>query len=165
VLAGDGTRFLGLRSCGPIAVSTSIISRFGLRLGGSSTGRAVAGTVVGSIIPSITLTGWRVYCGPAPERVRRTHPAAYLKILALLVPREHKVQHSNPIKDLTDEQLEAMIEYIKTSLEAQAGGSGTAVHSIAGGDASRPDRRQGLGENLPKLSVAHAAVDSLHQPG
>ena len=61
--------------------------------------------------------------GPkAIERVRRTQPAAYLKILALLVPREHKVQHSNPIKDLTDEQLEAMIEYIKTSLEAQAGG-------------------------------------------
>jgi hypothetical protein len=44
-------RFLGLRSCGPIAVSSSIIGRFGLRLGGSSTGRAVAGTVVGSIIP------------------------------------------------------------------------------------------------------------------
>jgi hypothetical protein len=61
--------------------------------------------------------------GPkAIERVRRTQPAAYLKVLALLVPREHKVQHSNPIKDLTDEQLEAMIEYIKTSLEAQAGG-------------------------------------------
>src|SRR6476660_3188698 len=61
--------------------------------------------------------------GPkAIERVRRTQPAAYLKILALLVPREHKVEHSNPIKDLTDEQLEAMIEYIKTSLEAQAGG-------------------------------------------
>ena len=39
--------------------------------------------------------------GPkAIERVRRTQPAAYLKILALLVPREHKVQHSNPIKDL-----------------------------------------------------------------
>src|SRR5262245_40939277 len=59
VLADDGTRFLGLRSCGPIAVSTSIISRFGLRLGGSSTGRAVVGTVVGSFIPSITLTGPR----------------------------------------------------------------------------------------------------------
>src|SRR3954471_3098221 len=60
--------------------------------------------------------------GPkAIERVRRTQPAAYLKILALLVPREHRVQHSNPIKDLTDEQLEAAIEYIQTSLEAQAG--------------------------------------------
>ena len=33
-----------------------------------------------------------------------------------------KVEHSNAIKDLTDEQLEDMIEYIKTSLEAQAGG-------------------------------------------
>jgi len=53
--------------------------------------------------------------------VRRTQPAAYLKILALLVPREHKVEHRNLIKDLTDEELEAMIEYIKTSLEAQAG--------------------------------------------
>jgi hypothetical protein len=41
VLAGDGTRFLGLRSCGPIAVSTSIISRF-FGLGGSSAGSAVA---------------------------------------------------------------------------------------------------------------------------
>ena len=61
--------------------------------------------------------------GPkAIERVRRTQPAAYLKILALLVPREHKVQHSNSLKDLTNEQLEAMIEYLKTSLEAQAGG-------------------------------------------
>jgi len=56
VLAGDGTRFLGLRSCGPIAVSTSIISRFGLRLGGSSAGGAVASAAVGSIVPSITLT-------------------------------------------------------------------------------------------------------------
>ena len=57
----------------------------------------------------------------AIAKVRRTQPAAYLKVLALLVPREHKVQHSNPLKDLTDEQLEAMIEYIETSLAAQAG--------------------------------------------
>src|SRR5947208_14878929 len=69
--------------------------------------------------------------GPkAIERVRRTQPAAYLKILALLVPRAHKVQHSNPLKDLTDEQLEAMIEYIKTSLEAQAGGPVKVIEGI-----------------------------------
>ena len=61
--------------------------------------------------------------GPkAIERVRRTQPAAYLKVLALLVPREHKVEHRNLLKDLTDEQLEAMIEYLETSLAAQAGG-------------------------------------------
>ena len=58
--------------------------------------------------------------GPkAIERVRRTQPAAYLKILALLCPREHKVEHNNVIKSLSDQELEAMIEYLKTSLEAQ----------------------------------------------
>ena len=60
--------------------------------------------------------------GPkAIERVRRTQPAAYLKILALLVPREHKVEHRNLIKELTDEQLEAAIEYIEAALAANAG--------------------------------------------
>src|SRR5215471_2562684 len=60
--------------------------------------------------------------GPkAIERVRRTQPAAYLKILAWLCPREHKVEHSDVIKSLSDQELEAMIEYLKTSLEAQAG--------------------------------------------
>src|SRR5262249_60707307 len=66
------------------------------------------------------LRDFRQHGQKAVARVRQTQPAAYLKILALLVPREHKVEHSNLIKDLTDEQLEAMIEYIKTSLEAQA---------------------------------------------
>src|SRR5262245_45544865 len=59
--------------------------------------------------------------GPkAIERVRRTQPAAYLKILTLLCPREHKVEHRNLIKELSDEELEGLIEFIKTSLEAQA---------------------------------------------
>src|SRR5215831_7078334 len=61
--------------------------------------------------------------GPkAIERVRRTQPAAYLKILALLCPREHKVEQRNLIKSLSDQELESMIEYLKTSLEAQADG-------------------------------------------
>src|SRR5262249_20750602 len=57
----------------------------------------------------------------AIEKVAREQPASYLKILGLLVPREHKVEHSNPVKGLTDEQLENMIEYIENSLAAQAG--------------------------------------------
>jgi hypothetical protein len=67
------------------------------------------------------LRDFREHGQKAIAKVRRTQPAAYLKVLALLVPREHQVQHSNPLKDLTDEQLEAMIEYIETSLAAQAG--------------------------------------------
>src|SRR5262249_14473866 len=49
----------------------------------------------------------------AIAKERRTQPAAYLKIIALLVPREHKVEHRNPVKDMTDEELEAAIELIK----------------------------------------------------
>jgi hypothetical protein len=74
--------------------------------------------------------------GPkAIERVRRTQPASYLKILALLCPREHKVEHRNLIKELTDEELEAMIEYIKTSLEAQARGPVKVIEGTIGSTA------------------------------
>src|SRR5215468_2926962 len=48
--------------------------------------------------------------GPkAIERVRRMQPASYLKILALLVPRERRVEHSNPLSGLSDEMLANMI--------------------------------------------------------
>ena len=58
--------------------------------------------------------------GPeAIAKVRKQQPAAYLKVCALLVPREMKVEHGNPLKKLTDEELEAMIEYLKASIEAQ----------------------------------------------
>ena len=73
------------------------------------------------------LRDFRQHGQKAVAQVRRTQPAAYLKILALLVPREHNVQHSNSLKDLTDEQLEAMIEYIKTSLAAQVSGQINAI--------------------------------------
>jgi hypothetical protein len=94
------------------------------------------------------LRDFRQHGQKAVARVRRTQPAAYLKILALLVPREHKVEHSNALKNLTDEQLEAMIEYIKSSLEAQAGGRAiegtietvetTALHAL---EPPRPKNR------------------------
>ena len=56
----------------------------------------------------------------AIEKVRKQQPAAYMKICALLVPREMKVEHSNAIKAMSDEQIEAAIEYIEAALEAQA---------------------------------------------
>ena len=68
------------------------------------------------------LRDFREHGQKAIAKVRREQPGVYLRVLALLCPREHQVQHSNPLKDLTDEQLEAMIEYIETSLAAQAGG-------------------------------------------
>jgi Family of unknown function (DUF5681) len=92
------------------------------------------------------LRDFRQHGQKAVARVRQTQPAAYLKVLALLVPREHKVEHSNSLKDLTDEQLEAMIEYLKTSLEAQASGSirvieGTIEPAAATAHAPKPKNR------------------------
>jgi hypothetical protein len=37
-----------------------------------------------------------------------------------LVPREHKVEYSNSLKNMTDEQLDAAIELVKQMLEERA---------------------------------------------
>ena len=48
--------------------------------------------------------------GPAAfEKCARENPASYLKIFALLVPRELKIEHANPASALSDEQLALMI--------------------------------------------------------
>ena len=66
----------------------------------------------------------------AIAKVRREQPGVYLRVLALLCPREHKVEHNNAIKELTDEQLEDMIEYIKASLAAQAGAPAKMIEGM-----------------------------------
>jgi hypothetical protein len=68
------------------------------------------------------LRDFRKHGEKAIAKVRREQPGVYLRCLTLLIPREHKVEHTSPLKNLTDEQLESMIEYIETSLAAQAGG-------------------------------------------
>src|SRR5262249_1991424 len=85
-------------------------------------------------------------------KVRREQPGVYLRCLTLLVPREHKVEHRNLIKELSDEQLEAMIEYLETSLEAQARGSvrvieGTIEPAAATAHAPKPKNRLMLEAN------------------
>src|SRR5262249_44753529 len=55
----------------------------------------------------------------AIEKVARNQPAVYVKILALLVPREMQVEHTNSIKQMTDEQLERGIELIEEMLAKQ----------------------------------------------
>jgi hypothetical protein len=48
--------------------------------------------------------------GKKAIEVARNQPGVYLQILALLVPREMQVEHTNRIKQMTDEQLEAAVE-------------------------------------------------------
>ena len=64
-------------------------------------------------------------------RVRRESPAAYLKVCAMLVARELKVEHTGGVKAMTDEQLEAGIEAITAMLAARdAGGAAQVIDAV-----------------------------------
>ena len=67
----------------------------------------------------------------AIEKVARNQPAAYLKILALLVPREMQIEHTNRIKQMTDEEIEQAIEAIQTMLVARAGEAAKVIEGTA----------------------------------
>jgi hypothetical protein len=68
----------------------------------------------------------------AIEKVARNQPAAYVKILALLVPREMQVEHTNRIKQMTDEELEAAVELLQGMIDAKlAGANATLIEEIA----------------------------------
>jgi hypothetical protein len=67
----------------------------------------------------------------AIEKVARNQPAVYLKILALLVPRETKVEHSGGVKAMSDEEIEQAIEAIQTMLAARAGDAAKVIEGTA----------------------------------
>jgi hypothetical protein len=67
----------------------------------------------------------------AIEKVRKTQPAAYMKICALLVPREMQIEHSSTIKQMSDEQIEEAIAAIKAMLAAQAGETAKVIEGEA----------------------------------
>jgi hypothetical protein len=65
----------------------------------------------------------------AIEKVARDQPGVYLKILALLVPRELKIEQNQGVKAMTDEQIEQAIEYIKVMLAARAGDAAKVIEA------------------------------------
>ena len=67
----------------------------------------------------------------AIEKVREQQPAAYMKICALLVPREMKLEHSGGVKAMTDEQIEDAIAAIKALMAAQAGEAAKVIEGEA----------------------------------
>jgi hypothetical protein len=85
----------------------------------------------------------------AIERVRKQQPAAYMKICALLVPREMRVEHSGGVKAMTDEQLEAGIEAIQAMLAArEAGEQAKVIEAVPGpvglpAPSRKPRRKRG----------------------
>jgi hypothetical protein len=68
----------------------------------------------------------------AIDKVMKTQPAVFLKLLVLLVPREMEVTHKGGVKAMTDQQLEDGIAAIKAMLAARdAGESAKVVEGVA----------------------------------
>jgi hypothetical protein len=73
----------------------------------------------------------------AIEKVRKQQPAAYMKICALLVPREMKVEHAGGVKAMTDDAIVAAIAAIEEMLAQRQAGAN--AKGDRGGGRSRPE--------------------------
>jgi hypothetical protein len=64
------------------------------------------------------LEDFREWGPQAIARVRTETPAAYLRVCAMLVPKELKLEHSQVVKALSDEELEAAIAVLRPMVAA-----------------------------------------------
>jgi hypothetical protein len=85
----------------------------------------------------------------AIEQCRKQSPLGYVKVLGHLVPREHKVEYNNTLKNMSDEELEATIEYVRSMIAAQAAegakvieGSAEPVALPAPAELEQPQRKR-----------------------
>ena len=67
----------------------------------------------------------------AIEKVMRNQPAAFLKLLVLLVPREMKVEHSGGVKAMSDEEIEQTIAAIRAMLDVRADDAAKVIEGEA----------------------------------
>jgi len=65
------------------------------------------------------------------KRVRRESPASYLKVCAMLVPREMKVEHSGGVKAMSDEEIEQTIAAIRAMLDVRADDAAKVIEGEA----------------------------------
>jgi len=92
---------------------------------------------------SIWREDWQQHGREVFKRVRRESPASYLKVCAMLVPKELKFEHSGGVKAMTDEQLERGIELIKEMLAQREAGANAKVI-------------EGTAERVPELGLLHS---------
>src|SRR5262249_62116312 len=64
-------------------------------------------------------------------KVRKYQPAAYMKICALVIPKEMKVEHSDGIKAMTDEQLDAALEALRELVAKRAAEAAKVIEGTA----------------------------------
>src|SRR6516164_7200534 len=94
---------------------------------------------------------WQQHGPEVFKRVRRESPASYLKVCAMLVPREMKLEHSGGVKAMTDEEIERSIELIKAMIaERDAGANAKVIEGEAEVVPGLPAPGSG-GTKMPKV--------------
>lgn len=76
----------------------------------------------------------------AVVEVRQNDPAAYLRVIASILPKELEIKR--PLADLTEDELANAIELIRATIAASPEGVGTGIPFAEGGDTA---------EGLPPL--------------
>jgi hypothetical protein len=84
----------------------------------------------------------------AIDKVMRTQPAVFLKLLVLLVPRQMTLDHSGGVKSMSDEEIEQAIEAIKTMLAERAGEAAKVIEGTAKPAALPAPEAQSIGAGL-----------------
>src|SRR5215472_3693242 len=74
---------------------------------------------------------WQQHGREVFKRVRRESPAAYLKVCAMLVPKEMQIEHKGGIKAMSDEQLEAAIEILQAIVDQEFGEKAKIIEGVA----------------------------------
>ena len=74
---------------------------------------------------------WQQHGREVFKRVRRESPAAYLKVCAMLVPRELQVEHRGGVKGMTEEQIVDAIEAIEGFLARRSGEQAKVIEGTA----------------------------------
>src|SRR5262249_35567504 len=101
---------------------------------------------------------WQQHGREVFKRVRRESPAAYLKVCAMLVPKEMQIEHKGGIKAMTDEQIEAAIEMIQGMLAArEAGADAKVIIVVKGGAAAWSASRSQCRMEAPERARSMAA--------
>jgi hypothetical protein len=72
------------------------------------------------------------------ERVSQEQPGTFMKVLGQLVPKELKVEHSNPLSRLSDEQLAAMVAHLEEQIAAKLSGENAKVVNAEADPSAKP---------------------------
>src|SRR5262249_35249974 len=90
----------------------------------------------------------------AIDKVMRTQPAVFLKLLVLLVPRQMTLDTAGGVKAMTDEQLERTLEAINELMaQREAGANAKVIEGEAEVVPSLPAPGSG-GTKMPKAKVS-----------